>query len=249
MTMNVYPIQAFEDNYIWLLREHHSSQVLVVDPGDAQPVLTFLQKNSLQLTTILITHHHWDHCGGVVELKKHFDVDVFSPAREPVEGTTKTVQEGDVIKARGFETRFKVLDIPGHTKGHIAYYAHPLLFCGDTLFTSGCGRLFEGTYPQLYASLQKLARLPEDTLVYCGHEYTEKNLRFAKLVEPNNQLIEQRLQQHATVPATLAIEKQTNPFLRCDALDVKQSASTQAKKILDNEIAVFTALRQWKDRF
>ncbi len=247
--MNVYPIHAFEDNYIWLIHEPYSNQAAVVDPGDAKPVLDFLNDHSLQLSAIFITHHHWDHSNGVSALKKYFELDVFSPALETIDGTTKAVQQGDMIQLKGFQTVFQVLDIPGHTKGHIAYYAPKLLFCGDTLFTAGCGRLFEGTYPQLFSSLQKLAQLPDDTLIYCGHEYTQKNLRFAKTVEPHNSVIEQRIKQNASVPATLAIEKQSNPFLRCHVLDVKQAVSAHVKKELNDEIDVFTALRQWKDQY
>lgn len=247
--MNVYPLRAFKDNYIWLLHEKDSNQALVVDPGDAKPVLDFLTKHNLQLTTILITHHHWDHTDGILELKKHFELNVFSPLHETVEGATSSVQEGEIITPKGFQSSFQVLDIPGHTKGHVAYYSAPLLFCGDTLFTAGCGRVFEGTHTQLYASLKKLLALPENTLIYCGHEYTQKNLQFAKSVEPQNAVIEQRIQQNAKVPAPLSIEKQSNPFLRCHLSDVKQAASEYEKKYLKDEVAVFTALRQWKDRF
>lgn len=255
-------IEAFQDNYIWLLRDENSS-VVVVDPGDASPVLSYLLQHKLKLSAILITHHHHDHCGGVKELLSQFNVPVYGGAHEPIPHLTHPLKEGDLLDLgmtnaehpAGFS--FKILEIPGHTLGHIAYVGGGMLFCGDTLFTAGCGRIFEGTADQMLHSLNKLKSLPHNTQVYCGHEYTVANLQFALQVEPENEDIKSRLNESiikrqkglATVPATLAIELKTNPFLRSDLLDVKEAASVHANRRLITETEVFAEIRHWKNNF
>jgi hydroxyacylglutathione hydrolase len=253
---DIAPLCAFRDNYIWCLRgERHAA---VVDPGDAQPVLDYLRRENLTLAAILNTHHHADHVGGNAELLRQYpQVPVYGPAREAVSTVTHRVSEGDTVTLPEFELEFQVLDIPGHTAGHIAYYGANLLFCGDTLFACGCGRLFEGTAQQMHASLSKLAALPEQTLMYCGHEYTLANIRFAKVVEPENETLLRRetsaraaLERgRPTLPSTISLEKQTNPFLRAHEPTVIEAASRHAGRSLSDPVAVFAEVRQWKDGF
>lgn len=251
----VLPVRAFEDNYIWLL--HNGRHAVAVDPGEALPVLTILEQHSLQLSAILVTHHHGDHVEGIPELLERFPVPVFGPTREHIPGLTHPVGEGDLIELPDLAVPLKVLDVPGHTAGHVAYYGGNSLFCGDTLFACGCGRIFEGTPQQMYASLQKLARLPDDTAVYCAHEYTLASIRFAKAVEPGNQaLLAREARDQAavaagrpTLPSTIALENLTNPFLRCEEPEIRQNTSRYAGKALLNPVDVFAALRQWKDTF
>ncbi len=191
----IIPIPAFADNYIWLLRDGRSA--VVVDPGDATPVLAYLERAGLTLTAILATHHHNDHVGGIPALRERYPVPVFGPARESIPARTQALSEGDVFEVPGLPVTLRTLDIPGHTAGHIALFGEvagaPSVFCGDTLFAAGCGRLFEGTPSQMWASLSALARLPDATNVYCGHEYTLANLRFALAVEPDNAALAARL--------------------------------------------------------
>lgn len=251
----VLPIRAFEDNYIWLL--HHGQHAVAVDPGDASPVLAALEQYGLRLDAILVTHRHGDHVDGIAELLARFPVPVFGPAHEHIPGLTHPVSEGDLVELPNLAATFTVLDVPGHTAGHVAYYGGNSLFCGDTLFACGCGRIFEGTPPQMYASLQKLARLPDDTAVYCAHEYTLSSIRFAKTVEPDNQALLEReaadqaavASGHPTLPSTIKLEKRTNPFLRCEEAKVMQSVSRYSSNTLLNPVDVFAALRQWKDEF
>lgn len=251
----VLPIRAFEDNYIWLL--HDRQHAVAIDPGEASPVLAALEQYGLQLDAILVTHRHGDHVDGIAELLARFPVPVFGPAHESIPGLTRPVSEGDLVELPNLAATLTVLDIPGHTAGHVAYYGGNSLFCGDTLFACGCGRIFEGTPPQMYASLQKLARLPDDTAVYCAHEYTLSSIRFAKTVEPDNQaLLERETADKAavaagrpTLPSTIKLEKRTNPFLRCEEAKVMQSVSRYTDKALLNPVDVFAALRQWKDKF
>lgn len=253
--ITITPISALKDNYIWAMTHTQTRQAVVVDPGEAAPVLAFLQHQQLKLAGILITHHHWDHTNGLAELTQ-IDVPCFGPAREKIAALTNPVQQGDAAAIPGFPD-LTVFDIPGHTLGHVAYYAPGMLFSGDTLFTGGCGRYFEGTAEQLYQSLQTLAALPPATQVYCGHEYTVNNLRFAEQVEPKNKAVTARLAAaHAlraehlpTVPASLQEEHDTNPFLRCVVPEVIGSVSHYAGKTLHNAVEVFTYLRKWKDEF
>ncbi len=247
-------ISAFKDNYIWLLRK--GGKAIVVDPGDARPVLETLEHENLTLEAILITHHHHDHQDGITGLLENYPALVFGPSNEPITALTRPLTGGETIQIAGFETEFRVLSVPGHTAGHLAYYGGECLFCGDTLFGAGCGRVFEGTMNQMHHSLMCLASLPEQTQVYCAHEYTENNLRFALAVEPGNRLLQQRVNEVAvarakgwgTVPFSLAIEKATNPFLRCDKPEVVSAA--QKKEMAANKPEeVFSVLRQWKNNF
>jgi len=248
-------IRAFQDNYIWCLRR--ASAAVIVDPGDAHPVLDYLSNEGLRLTAILTTHHHADHVGGNTKLLSKYNVPVFGPARETIPGITRTLREGDTIEVPGIGLNFRVFDVPGHTAGHIAYYGEGVLFCGDTLFSCGCGRLFEGTAGQMHSSLSKLAALPGDTLVYCAHEYTLSNLRFARAADPGNPAIGDREASaraalsagNPSLPSTLESELAANPFLRCGNPAVAATASQYAGRILTKPVEVFAALRQWKDKF
>jgi hydroxyacylglutathione hydrolase len=255
--MLIEPIAAFTDNYIWCL--HDGISAWVVDPGEATPVLRFLAANQLTLQGILITHHHHDHIGGIDELRQAFpDLTIYGPHNPVISGLDKHVAESDTVKVFGHS--FSVLEIPGHTLDHIAYYAAdsnpPMLFCGDTLFAAGCGRMFEGTPPQMLTSLQKLAQLPSATAVYCGHEYTVANLRFAQAVEPDNIAIReraaltatQRAEQRPTLPSNIGLELATNPFLRGQTPSVL-AAARQHGLLSENPAAIFAALRSWKDQF
>ena len=255
--MYLIPVPAFTDNYLWLL--HDGRRALVVDPGDAGPVLEALAQHGLTLASILVTHHHPDHTGGVAALHEATGAPVYGPATESIPEPFTPLKEGDTVQALGLD--FQVLDVPGHTAGHIAFYApdvdgQPLLFCGDTLFSGGCGRLFEGTPAQMLASLDKLAALPGSTRVCCTHEYTLANLRFALAAEPGNaelaayqaHCLRLREQGLPTLPSTIAQEQLINPFLR-----TRQASLVAAAQRLDasahDDIAVFAALRQWKNQF
>lgn len=257
--MNLIPLPAFQDNYLWLL--HDGQRALVVDPGDAGPVRAYLAEHGLQLDAILVTHHHQDHTGGVDALRDATGARVWGPARERIPEPVTRLSEGDHIEVLGL--RFEVLDVPGHTAGHIAYYCRdfdgaPLLFCGDTLFSGGCGRLFEGTAQQMFDSLSKLAALPGATRVCCTHEYTLGNLKFATAVEPGNsqlnhyrqQCEERRSRGEPTLPSTIALENEVNPFLRTRQPAVAQAAhGWDAAADEADPVAVFAALRQWKNEY
>ena len=252
---NIHPVRAFKDNSIWVIHNQHYAAI--VDPGSASAVLTYLQQQELQPIAILNTHHHHDHTGGNVTLLQAFTMPVYGPANEHIPELTHGLRERDTVHLAELSLDLAVLDIPGHTAGHIAYYGGKSLFCGDTLFACGCGRIFEGTAQQMYTSLQKLASLPDDTLVYCTHEYTLANVCFAKEVEADNPILAQRAieieaqRKHdlPTLPSTLAMEKATNPFLRCDQPALINAASRHAGKRLQDPISVFAELRQWKDTF
>ena len=257
--LEIIPIPAFADNYIWLLRK--GKHAVPVDPGDAAPVMAYLEREHLELAAILATHHHGDHVGGVHALLSLASVPVYGPARETIPGRTHALSEGDAIAVPGIDLELAVFDIPGHTAGHIAYVSAeeepPLLFCGDTLFAAGCGRLFEGTPAQMVASLAKLAALPEATQIYCGHEYTIANLRFAAAVEPANARIgERRMREQAkrdrglpTLPSTIGEERATNPFLRTEEPEVRATAERHAGRALNGSAAVFAEIRAWKNAF
>jgi hydroxyacylglutathione hydrolase len=255
----IIPIPAFADNYIWTLRD--GGRAAVVDPGDAAPVLAYLDREGLALTAILATHHHADHVGGVPALLERFPVPVLGPARETIPGRTRALGEGDVVEVPGIPATLRVLDIPGHTAGHIAFFGdvggEPAVFCGDTLFAAGCGKLFEGTPAQMWTSLSALAALPPGTRVYCGHEYTLSNLRFALAVEPDNQDLWDRQQREQgkrdrgapTLPSTIGLERATNPFLRAALPAVKAAAERHAGHALAGDVESFGALRAWKNAF
>lgn len=253
--LDVRCVPAFDDNYIWLPALPSSRAVAIVDPGEAEPVLARLAQEDLEPAAILITHHHQDHTGGITDLTARYDIPVYGPAREHIPGLTHPVAEGDTVELDALGLELTVLETPGHTRGHVCYLGHGALFCGDTLFTAGCGRLFEGTPEQMHASLSRLAALPEYTLVYCAHEYTTANLRFARVVEPDNpdilarcdEVARHRARQEATVPAPLLLERKTNPFLRCAEPDVIAAAEAFAGRSLASGAEVFAAVRRWKD--
>jgi hydroxyacylglutathione hydrolase len=254
--IEICPIKALQDNYIWGITDVGKKRCIIVDPGEATPVLDFLNMQQLTLSGILITHHHYDHTYGISGLTEKMQVPVFGPQNEAIPFKTHPVAEGHEIVIEDIPITIKVLDIPGHTLGHIAYVANNYLFCGDTLFTAGCGKVFEGTPSQMYNSLSKLSNLPDNTLVYCGHEYTLNNLLFAQKVEPNNPDIAARLRHTKqfraenlpTVPSTIELEKKTNPFLRCSQTSVIQAANDYAGKALQDPVGVFSTLREWKNR-
>lgn len=250
-------LPAFTDNYIWMV--HDGQRALVVDPGDAQPVFHALQQHGLQLEAILVTHHHADHVGGVDALRDATGASVYGPARERIPAPLHKLSQGERISALGIA--FEVIDVPGHTAGHIAYFAPdwegaPLLFCGDTLFSGGCGRLFEGTPAQMLVSLSALAALPGNTRVCCTHEYTLGNLKFARAVEPDNAALAQyqaecvakRAADVPTLPSSIALELKINPFLRTRCTAVQQAARAFDASTLD-EASVLGALRTWKNQF
>ncbi|MCC7270723.1 MAG: hydroxyacylglutathione hydrolase [Rhodocyclaceae bacterium] len=253
--MDIQSLRAFEDNYIWLLRE--GRRVVVVDPGDEAPVLRYLAEEDADLAAILLTHHHGDHTGGVAGLLARHPVPVFGPAGESIAGVSVPLREGDKIALPDFHADLKVIDVPGHTRGHIAYYGEGALFCGDTMFACGCGRLFEGTAAQMWSSLGKLAALPPETGVYCAHEYTESNIRFALAVEPGNaalltragRVAELRRNLQQTVPFALAEELATNPFLRSAQPEVARAAERHCGTALPGATEVFAALREWRNGF
>lgn len=255
--IEIRPIAALKDNYIWIIVNIQQQCALVVDPGDAMPVLAYLNQHQLSLRGILITHHHWDHVNGVAGLIKHYPVPVYGSIHSQFSGLTHRLTENEVIQVNDFFPPYQIIPIPGHTLDHIAYYADNTLFCGDTLFAGGCGRLFEGSAEQLYTSLQKMAMLPDHTEVYCAHEYTLANLRFAHEVEPSNHQILERMEQVQalrkqnipSIPSLLLEEKQTNPFLRCDVEEIIQQTERHVQHTLSNPLAVFTALRAWKNNF
>ncbi len=263
--LTVLAVPAFNDNYLWLI--HDGVHAAVVDPGDAAPILAALAAHHLTLTAILLTHRHADHIGGVPALLRHADVPVFGPRHEPIPVITVPLTEGDVVDVPGLDLRLAVLDVPGHTSGHIAYLYEGgeaerdqarWLFSGDTLFAAGCGRLFDGTAAQLHASISRLATLPDDTLVYCAHEYTLANLRFAAAAEPGNADLMRRIEIEtakraaglATVPTTIGLEKATNPFVRTSEPAIVATLQQAGKLGPDTSAeATFTALRLWKNTF
>ena len=256
--LNVHPIYAFSDNYIWVIHNH--THAAVIDPGVASPVIEYLLSKKLQLSAILITHHHHDHTGGNTELLQSFDVPVYGPHNESIATVSHPLREGDQVNLEEMSLNLMIIDTPGHTRGHIAYYgSNPfnMVFCGDTLFACGCGRVFEGTTQQMYQSLQKLSQLPGDTLIFCSHEYTLGNIQFAKVVDPkNSQLIdfeiaarELRNRNVPTIPTTLSLETKINPFIRCKQQEIINSAQNYTGKPLPDPIEVFTALREWKNHF
>lgn len=251
--MQVHAVPAFRDNYLWVIQQGRNAAV--VDPGDAAPVAAFLAAQGLALTAIVATHHHPDHVGGLAALAAQWRCPVLGPAGEAIAGITQPLREGDRPGIPGLGFALSVLDVPGHTAGHIAYVGEGVAFVGDTLFACGCGRLFEGTPAQMHASLAKLARLPGDTLAYCAHEYTMANIRFALEVEPGNRRLHAR-QAHdqarrdrgePTVPSTLAEECATNPFLRCEVPEVVAAAQKRAGRRLSSPVEVFAEIRAWKN--
>lgn len=255
MKETIFPLSAFKDNYIWTIFDKSRKTAWIVDPGDAISVIHHFEQKKIRLAGILLTHHHWDHSGGVAGILKHFGrIPVVGGHHSKVDVSHK-VEENDEITCSGID--LKILEIPGHTLDHIAYYNDNILFCGDTLFSGGCGKIFEGTPAQMYDSLQKIVNLPEKTLIYCGHEYTLSNLLFAERVEPENKAIKDKINQvnkktanhEPTLPSTIKEEKMFNPFLRCSEPDVIESVEKHTKKKLSSSIEVFAHLRDWKNHF
>ena len=256
--LRIHPVPAFDDNYLWVLEDGENAAV--VDPGDEDPVEAYLSARGLSLRAILVTHHHGDHTGGIEALASRWSCEVFGAAgdRDRIRGLTRLVREGDRVAVPGLGLALSVFDVPGHTASHVAYYAEDAaLFCGDTLFACGCGRLFEGTPAQMVESLAKLARLPDGTRVCCAHEYTMSNIRFALAVEPGNAALAARRDRDAaarargepTLPCTLADERATNPFLRTRVAEVAAAAARHAGRALTSDVEVFAELRQWKNDF
>ena len=255
---NTTPISAFNDNYIWALISEDKQSVAVIDPGDAAPVEHFLQEQGLTLSAILVTHHHGDHTGGIKALMANRDIPVYGPASSPFSGITHKLTQDEKIEL--FGNTLEVTEVPGHTLDHISYYCAgetPQVFCGDTLFLAGCGRIFEGSASQMYTAMQYYLSLPDNTEVYCTHEYSLNNLRFAAAVEPNNPAIAQSIrdcqtlrdQDKPTLPTSIGTEKLINPFLRSEHEAVTISATDFAGKPLPTPLDVFTAVRQWKNGF
>lgn len=270
--ITITPIKAFSDNYIWAITKEKTNKatdtntLALVDPGDASVCIDFIENNQLILNAILITHHHADHTGGIAALitycqKNQWPLTVYGPANEKIPHCDVKLIENNTVNLTALNIELQVIDLPGHTAGHIAYYVNdsikPLLFCGDTLFSGGCGRLFEGSAQQMLNSLSKLADLPENTQVYCAHEYTQANLKFALTVEPKNEALidynkkvnQLRAKDQATIPTSIKTEKQINPFLRSKEPSIQTSAinfdgSTQA-----TSLGAFTTIRRWKDQF
>lgn len=257
---DIIPIRALKDNYIWLVLNFVNQKAIIIDPGEAAPVIDYIKKNNITLLAILLTHKHWDHCNGVSEiLEKYPTVIVYGPETDQIKNINFYLNNNNKINISDCGGLFNIISIPGHTLEHIAYY-HPqqkILFSGDTLFTAGCGRIFEGTPQMMLESLNKLKALPEESLIYCGHEYTWQNLKFAQHVEPNNTDILKRIKNTQqllnknlpTVPASLREEKNTNPFLRCEFSEVIESVQNYAGKKLNHTVEIFQYLREWKNQF
>lgn len=252
-------IEIFNDNYIWLIISADKLNAVAVDPGDSGPVIAYLDAENITLTDILITHHHFDHTGGILDLAKIYDLNVYGPYHENIPGVTVNLQEGDKVCLESIDLELTVIEVPGHTLGHIAYYSenYTKLFCGDTLFSAGCGRVFEGTTQQMYASLQKLMNLPDTTQIYCTHEYTLQNLKFAEFIEPENLAIKYKIKEveslqaklTPSLPTTLADEKEFNPFLRCKEPALLEALSATQGVSFASAEDTFKCLRKLKDNF
>jgi len=253
--LSIKPIKSLSDNYIWLVTTNEGS--IVIDPGESIQIIDLIKSNEIDLEGILITHHHYDHTNGIEEILKYKKVEVYGP-KNNVNSVTKRVKQNDVFNLIGL--KFEVIETPGHTLDHIAFYCFEdgksILFCGDTLFSGGCGRVFEGTYSQMYESLKKLSKLPEDTQIFCGHEYTSSNLQFACAVEPNNQFIKKYTEEIIektkngvpSLPSSLKIEYMINPFIRCNEENLIDNINKKFGEV-SSEIEIFSTLRKWKDDF
>lgn len=255
--IKLHPIPSRSDNYLWALVNTDNNQALIVDPGEAQPVIDWLEQNNYQLSDVVITHHHMDHIEGLPELIAKYQPTVYAPAADKITGTTHALHGGEQIHLESLSLTFEVLAIPGHTANHLAYYAKPYLFCGDTLFSVGCGRLLGGTIEQMFDSLQLLKQLPDETLVCCAHEYTQSNINFAKAIDPDHQDLlayAQHVQQlradnKPSLPVLLKTEKAVNPFLRTDLPEVQAAIAKASGQPIDSSLTALTALRKLKDNF
>ena len=252
--LSIKPIKAFSDNYIWLVSTNEGS--IVVDPGESEEILNLIDSNKIDLKGVLITHHHYDHTNGLIDLTNKMNLEVYGPKK--IEGINNIVKESDKFSLIGID--FEVIEIPGHTMDHLAFYSSnnkdPILFCGDTLFAGGCGRVFEGTFEQMFKSLKKISNYPKETKIFCGHEYTLSNLKFALEVDKDNkQLADEYINVKKLIssdipslPTNLDKELKVNPFLRCDEINIKNKIIDKFD-IIDDELEIFTALRKWKDSF
>ena len=252
--LSVEPIKAYTDNYIWLVSTNEGS--IVVDPGESKEILNLIDSNKIDLKGVLITHHHYDHTNGLLDLTNKMNLEVYGPKK--IEGINNIVKESDKFSLIGID--FEVIEIPGHTLDHLAFYSSnnkdPILFCGDTLFAGGCGRVFEGTFEQMFKSLKKISNYPKETKIFCGHEYTLSNLKFALEVdEDNKQLADEYINVKKLIssdipslPTNLNKELKLNPFLRCNEINIKNKIIDKFD-IIDDELEIFTALRKWKDNF
>ena len=252
--LSVEPIKAYTDNYIWLVSTNEGS--IVVDPGESKEILNLVDSNKIDLKGVLITHHHYDHTNGLLDLTNKINLEVYGPKK--IEGINNIVKESDKFSLIGID--FEVIEIPGHTLDHLAFYSSnnkdPILFCGDTLFAGGCGRVFEGTFEQMFKSLKKISNYPKETKIFCGHEYTLSNLKFAlEADEDNKQLADEYLNVKKLIssdipslPTNLNKELKVNPFLRCNEINIKNKVIDKFD-IIDDELEIFTALRKWKDNF
>lgn len=255
---HIHPIKILEDNYVWSIQKSNSPYLVIVDPGEAEPVLEYINQHHLTLAAILLTHHHLDHTGGVTGiLERYPNTPVYGSRKDEVPGMNYFIEEGDLIDLPKLDLNFKVMEIPGHTHGHVAYLHKNMLFSGDVLFSSGVGKIFEGTALQMFQSLEKLKQLPTDTLIYAAHEYTLANIVFAQTVDSKNEALERRrlsveeLRKNdlPSLPVSLETELQTNPFLRCDVPSIMTSVQSHCGIKLSSPLAIFTHLRLWKDKF
>lgn len=256
---NLIPISAFSDNYIWLIINQDKQKCAIIDPGEANPVLKYIDKNSLTPDAILITHHHDDHTDGIKGILNKFSIPVYGSKYSPIGYVDNHMQEGNLINLSDIGIELTVIETPGHTNDHISFFGNGMLFCGDALFAAGCGKVFEGTMAEMLNSLNKFKRLHDDTLVCCAHEYTLKNLAFAQAVTPNNPIIQERInecqqlqkQNTPTLPSTIGLEKLSNPFLRCTDPEIIEAACKHSGKKASqiNEVEIFSILRKWKDGF
>ncbi len=254
---DVIPIKILHDNYVWVMINKNNKHSFIVDPGEAVPVLDFIKKNGLTPDAILITHHHHDHTGGVADILLNYDIPVYAHSTNKLSTVTNHVKEGDQIRLEKMNCILDILFIPGHTLDHIAYYIDNILFCGDTLFSGGCGRVFEGSYEQIFSSLEKIAALPDDTKIYCTHEYTLENLIFAQTIDPDNLFLQEYLklvqsktnEKNCTLPSTLKVEKKINPFLRCNNGKFVEQLSKHKNIVFKNGGDVFKYIRELKNDF
>jgi hydroxyacylglutathione hydrolase len=249
------PISALSDNYIWFINNQENTYCVIVDPGDATPVVSYLNTTDLQPEAILITHHHDDHTAGISEIIHKYPVPVYGAQSSPIPLVNNHLREGNLVKLPKTGLELTVIETPGHTQDHIVYYGNNMLFCGDVLFAAGCGQVFEGTMKEMYNSLNKLKKLPDSTLVCCAHEYTLANLQFAQIVDPNNVTIKQRIltcqqlqqQNLPTLPSTIDLEKNSNPFLRCEATTIIEAAQRHSGSQPKNAVETFSIIRKWKN--